>query len=237
MHRYNTRILVNQDGIQLLLEDDDSIEDLMEKYKDCIYIDNVIMDFFHNFVTKSNHDSNSLKIFAQYVYHIVKNFVDNHQGFPCFTVFNSELIFATARSWGYDVTEADINALMEKSGLKQKVILYHDLDVHIELIQRYVNISRLKVCLFCTLFLDSATTIRNSIATFFSGTFYDNEGDAGRIKPVNCESLPPISDSINILALLALLGEFTTKEIRDQDIDNGLILDRCLYFLYHFLKV
>lgn len=205
----------------------------MEEQKDCDYIDNVITSFYDNYICNTVNSNKSLEIFAQYLQYIVNHFLDRtSEILPC-NISEISLSIVTPRLWGYRINETDVHKIVEKSGLTQEVTVYNDLNVRLECIQQAHNVGRLRKCLFCTFFLDSRGSLLNSIATFFSGNYYDSAHGDFNIKPVNCKSFPSVAHNVDVTGIYTKLKVFIVAKIQDPTIQ----IDDCISSILQFLRV
>lgn len=224
-----------------MLVDDDEYEDidaLKDKYKDCDYIDNVLVYVYEHYIQKNGHSSSkSLEIFAQYIHYIIDFFVEMTEELFSSKVSNIRLSIATPRIWGYHINETDVCTVIAKSGLTQDITIYNDLNLRVECYQEYQDVGRLRTCLFCTLFLEPGLSLFNSVVTFFSGSFHD-ELYQGLIKPVNGESLPPVSVNIDVVGLYTRLRAFIATKIQDLNIhQEDEAVGDCLSLIVQILRV
>jgi predicted phosphatase len=207
-----------------------------DEYKESVYIDNLITHFY-----KNHNDAHCKKLFSQYMGFVVHECVDRAVNVPNLDLDTCNFMFVTPRIFGYKMTESEVHSIFTEAGLlintNQKVTLMNDLDVHIEDIQDNLEIGKLRVCVFCTLYLLSDLSMHNTVDSFFSGTFIDRDlilpGPNNKIKPVNCRTLPSLPNTIDVGPLYESVQDYMADKI-DTSTD---IIERCLYAVLLCLKV
>jgi hypothetical protein len=180
-----------------------------------------------------------MKVFAQYLGLVVNDYLekDKTNKLPLETC---DFVFVAPRIFGYNMTESEIHTIFTEAGLllndNQKVTIFNDLDVHMDIIQYRLEIGESIVCLFYTFYLFSDLTMHHTVDAFFSDTFGDRELPGltiNKIKPVNCQTLPSIPDIIHVGPLYESFEDYIGDKV-DTSID---IIERCLNLVLLCLKV
>lgn len=207
-----------------------------------VYINNLLAYFREKYSTNDPTNQHVFVIFSHYLRQIISSFKKKTtDSIPNLCSEICGFTFVTPRIWGYHVSVDHLYSLFITAGLvssdnySEKVMIYYDLDLHIDNLQgEGIKIRDIRKCMFCTFFVtvdsNKVPTLINTTDTFQSGLSDSllNKFSKEPVIPINKKSFPLTENVACISKIFTDLKCFLESKLQEPTTYSGQKSDHAL---------